>query len=376
MKPDDPPLPPQIEASGEDGKITVAFTPSRYQRIRPEQYVLRSRPALPGRSTAPAEGPYGFEFSGLPCGKVYAFQVGVVYTDPRTHRKRTRWSQPDSTPACAVPGAPEGLTAQSGDGFITVSFNEGAQTDGVKDYVLTDDTGNPVAGVEPAAPGRGNGTFRVDKGLSCDREYTYRVAARPKSPTAQRALSTENVTKRPCNPPAAPVSGLTADGVNKGANLNWNAARGRGITYVVEWPGGSAPTAATSYGIADALTNNTTHRITVTPRNGAGTGPAAAVTANLAYVRSSHQNKANNQTNTIIRPGPRKEGQVGSIRQGEYRSLTLICQVYGQSVTEDETKETSNVWNRIEWNGGVGYLSVTLMEGPRAPGGKTFECAD
>ncbi|GAA1558053.1 hypothetical protein GCM10009678_46290 [Actinomadura kijaniata] len=375
MKPNDPPLPPQIEASGEGGKITVAFTPSQYQRIRPEQYVLRSRPVLPGQPPVPAEGPYGFQIDGLKCGKIYAFQVGVVYTDPRTHRKRTRWSPVDSTPACAVPGAPEGLSAQSGDGFINVSFNEGAQTEGVKDYVLTDDSGKPVAGVPPVAPGRGSGTFR-NTGLSCDLEYTYRVAARPKSPTAERALSTENVTKRPCNPPAAPVSGLAADGVNKGANLNWNAARGRGITYMVEWPGGGAPTAATSYSIANALANNTTHRITVTPKNGAGTGPAASVTANLAYVRSSHQNKANNQTNTIVRPGPKKEGQAGSIPRGEYRSLTLICQVYGQSVTEEETGETSNVWNRIEWQGRIGYLSVTLMEGPRAPGGKTFECAD
>ncbi|MCG5214185.1 hypothetical protein [Streptosporangium sp. KLBMP 9127] len=45
---------------------------------------------------------------------------------------------------------------------------------------------------------------------------------------------------------------------------------------------------------------------------------------------------------------------------------------------ESESGETSDIWNRIEWNGGVGYLSDTLMATPRGgfPAAPLFQCDD
>ncbi|MEV7969351.1 hypothetical protein AB0O34_25695 [Sphaerisporangium sp. NPDC088356] len=114
-------------------------------------------------------------------------------------------------------------------------------------------------------------------------------------------------------------------------------------------------------------------------KNPAGEGQStASATADLTYPRQAYQNANNDQTDTIIRPGTGKTGEVGRIPKGQYRSITVICQLRGDSVTESESGETSVVWDRIEWNGGVGYLSDTLMKTPRGgfPAAPLFQCDD
>ncbi|WP_424530843.1 hypothetical protein ACOZ38_13635 [Sphaerisporangium viridialbum] len=120
--------------------------------------------------------------------------------------------------------------------------------------------------------------------------------------------------------------------------------------------------------------NNQRYDFVLKAKNAAGEGQSAAsATADLAYPRQAYQNANNNQTDTIIRPG-----EDGRIPKGQYRSITVICQLKGDSVTESEPGETSAVWDRIEWNGGVGYLSDTLMKTPRGgfPAAPLFQCDD
>ncbi|MFG1876721.1 hypothetical protein ACGFIV_17940 [Sphaerisporangium sp. NPDC049003] len=58
---------------------------------------------------------------------------------------------------------------------------------------------------------------------------------------------------------------------------------------------------------------------------------------------------------SVQRVDPGKK--VGRIPKGQYRSVTVIRRLRGDSVTESESGETSDVWDRIEWNGGVGHRS-------------------
>ncbi|MFI0444300.1 hypothetical protein [Actinomadura sp. 6N118] len=371
-KPNDPPGPPTVDATGDNQTVTVDFSPSWRNRIVPTGYVLLNEKNQPwpkvDRPTVP-DSPNGgtFTVSGLECGRPYVFRVAAQYQDPRTKRVRTARPGQDSTSACKEPAAPTGLTASGDNGAITVRFAQGENPAAVKDYVLADDAGNPVQGVGPVGP---SGPFEFKpSGLSCSKEYVFRVAAR--YGTDKMAVSADNVSSFPCKAPGPPPS-FRATGVNHGANLEWGES-GYQAEYVLAGPNSPGQVTGTSAAIT-GLPNNQQHAYTLTARNGAGQSQAVTASADLSYQRQAHRNKANNQTNTLIRPGPSKDGQVGSIPKGEYRSITVICQTSGQSVTEAETGETSSWWNRIEWNGGTAYLSVTLMEGPRQPGGTMFEC--
>ncbi|KAB2345133.1 fibronectin type III domain-containing protein [Actinomadura rudentiformis] len=377
-KPNDPPGPPTVEATGDNQTVTVNFGPSWRNRIVPTGYVLLNEKNQTWPKAAPPKAPDSpnggtFTVSGLECGRPYVFRVAAQYKDPRTQRVRTGRPGQDSTSACKEPAAPKGLVANgNNDGSITVTFQEGDNPAAVKEYILTDSLGNPVQNVQPL--GR-SGPFEFrPKGLDCAQQYSFHVAARyVQNGTPKTAQSENLVSARPCNPPGKP-SNFSASGVNHGANLSWGAASGHDFKYVVEGPNAPGQVAGTSATIGN-LPNNQQHTYTLKAVNGAGESEPLNAVADLSYQRQAHQNKANNQTNTLIRPGPSRSGEIGRIERGRYISITVICQVRGESVTESETGETSSWWNRIEWNGGIGYLSVTLMEGPREPGGTMFECA-
>ncbi|MEU5879113.1 hypothetical protein [Spirillospora sp. NPDC047279] len=380
--PDQPPTAPSgVRATGENGTIKVDFVPSGYNRILPAEYVLTDAQnrAVPGAQPAsvPASGqPYQFTVGNLPCEQTFQFRVHVRYQDPRSKAVRNgSHGLSNRTAACVNPKAPESVQAQANpaSGDITVNFVPGADSGAVTGYVVTNDQGTPYPGTATAGPG---GPYQfVVEGLACQAgDYTFKVAARyTEQGQEKEALSQSFANARPCNEPGA-VTGLSADPVNHGATVRWGGGTGRGVTFEVTSPGGTQNAGTATSANVTGLANNTTHQITVRARNGAGE-TTATTSVNLAYQTSVHRNKANNQTNTIIRPQPRKTGEAGRINQGQYIDITVICQIRGESVTESETGETSVWWNRINWNGGTAYLSVTLMEGPRQPGGTMFECA-
>ncbi|MFG2005297.1 hypothetical protein ACGFNU_39740 [Spirillospora sp. NPDC048911] len=377
-KPNDPPGPPTVDATGDKQTVTVTFRPSWRNRIVPTGYVLLNEKNRPWPNADPpmapdSQGGGRFTVTGLECGRPYVFRVAAKYKDPKSGQPRTARPGQDSTSACKEPAAPKNLQARgNNDGSVTVTFQQGDNPAAVREYVLADEASRPVQNVQPV---KRSGPFEFrPTGLDCSLQYKFRVIARyVQNGGSGSAPSEELVEARPCDAPTKPTS-FTASGVNHGASLSWSAASGHDFKYVVEGPNAPGPVNGTSTTITN-LVNNQQHTYTLKAVNGAGdSGPITAV-ADLSYQRRAYQNKANNQTNTLIRSQPKKDGQIGSIPKGEYRSLTVICQIRGESVTESETGETSAWWNRIEWNGGIGYLSVTLMEGPREPGGAMFECA-
>ncbi|PZG42612.1 hypothetical protein C1I98_19610 [Spongiactinospora gelatinilytica] len=103
-----------------------------------------------------------------------------------------------------------------------------------------------------------------------------------------------------------------------------------------------------------------------------------AWSVDLAYPTQSYKNANNGTTDSLIQCGPQGGCEVGKIPKGEYRSLTVICQTKGKTITDNEQGGTSDVWNRIEWNGGVAYISDTLMATPKGglPAAPLFQCED
>jgi hypothetical protein len=181
--------------------------------------------------------------------------------------------------------------------------------------------------------------------------------------------------------PGAPT-GFTAKAINHGAQLTWNAPAnaGEGTTYKLE--GGAARTGitGTSYTVT-GLTNNQKYEFTLKAVNAAGAGQnAATASVSLVYPHQQYKNASNNDTRTLIRPTPAANGDtnVGKIPQGQYITLTVICQVKGTKYTDPSTGNSSDVWDKIESQYGNGYLNDTLVATPKGsfPAGGLFECDD
>ncbi|WP_067457686.1 fibronectin type III domain-containing protein [Actinomadura macra] len=344
-----------------DGSTALAFDPDgAVKRIK------KYEDKIPGSARRPIPAPNpgggnGNRANGGGRGPGGSTGAGPPWTPPA----------PPKPPGDGTPSEPQVVRVDplSGGARVTFAPSAGGRPEG---YVLK---GAEEFQVRPRRVPAGASPSFTLAGGSCDKSYQFTVAVQYEAPNGRRAEkeSRPSMPVRPCVAPGQPT-GFAAAGEDHGARLTWSAAPGTSVVYRVTGtnaPGEVTGTSATVSG----LTNDASYPYTLVAKNGAGESTAVTAIANLAYRRAGYRNKANNQTNTIIRPGPAKTGEVGRISQGTYQTLTLICQVRGENVREAETGETSVWWNRIEWNGGVGYLSVTLMEGPRSPGGSTFECA-
>ncbi|MFI9558080.1 fibronectin type III domain-containing protein [Nonomuraea endophytica] len=280
---------------------------------------------------------------------------------------------PTPTPTPSPPTKPGSVSAKSGPGKIDITFSP--STGGKPDRYTVQVNGGDGR-VSPQSVDA-NGPFQFEfSGGDCSKEYTFTVVAHWKGGEVPSAPS---AGVKPCVAPGAP-SNFAAKAKNRGADLSWSAPSnaGEGTTYELSGAKSDSSISGTSFS-ADGLENNKKYEFKLKAKNAAGESQeVASATADLAYPRQAYRNTNNNQVDTLVRPGPSKSGEAGRIAKGQYISITVICQVKGASVTEDETKETSDVWNRIEWNGGVAYLSVTLMDSPRGafPAAPLFECTD
>ncbi|MBO2453763.1 fibronectin type III domain-containing protein [Actinomadura barringtoniae] len=365
-KPNDPPTEPtDVRATGDQGTVTITFGQSSYNRIQPKSYVLatgQGQPvpnAQPGPEIAQGSGEYKFTVAGLACGRNYTFRVAVKFQDPKSRQIRTGRYGQDTTPACEVPQAPQAQSATGNNGTITVTFAPGTDTSSVKDYILTDTGGAQIPGTSPVTP-TAQPRF-VLRNVPCDKSYEYKVAARytDKGQAAQ-ALSSNSVSTFSCQA-TGPASGLTADPVNHGANLKWTKAAGYDVTYTVSWPSGSKTTTDTSFSVT-GLSNGSTHQLTVTAKNGAGTANGTSVSVNLdpaphAQTLNGHHN---DNTNTWLHTSPSTDTSTrdGQFPQGFTGAVSVICQQTGPSITDTNNSSlVSNVWDKISYGGRDRWVS-------------------
>ncbi|PZG02236.1 fibronectin type III domain-containing protein [Nonomuraea aridisoli] len=253
---------------------------------------------------------------------------------------------------------------------MTFSPSTGGQ---VERYTLR--TSGPGKSVPESVAADGPFQFEFGGG-DCAREYTFVVVAHWAGGEVE---SEPSAGAKPCVAPGSPT-GFTAKARNRGADLSWSAPENAadGTTYELTGAVTRSGVQGTSLTV-DGLKNDQKHTFTLKAKNAAGESPdVATTTVDLAYPRKVYKNAHNDQTNTRINSCPTGNCQIGTIPKGEYRDLTVICQVKGMSVTETQSGETSVVWDRIEWNGGVAYISDTLMTTPRGgfPAPPLFECTD
>ncbi|MFC4909789.1 fibronectin type III domain-containing protein [Actinomadura gamaensis] len=283
-----------------------------------------------------------------------------------------RPSQSPSPPPGA-PSAPYNLEVSSTDGGIRVRFH--ASTGGKPiAYTLKGTAGFRVT---PARIPANSTRFEFTAtGGDCAREYAFQVAViyKDKDGNPAELRSEPSKTAHPCLAPGKPGDFVGKPGNHTG-RFTWTEARGA-TGYRLSSSASDNDVTGSSYTVT-GLPNNQQYEFTLTAFNGAGSSQGSIKTKlDLTYPNPAFQNKANDQTNTIVRPGAANSGEVGKILKGQYISITVICMVNGGPRREDQTGETSTWWDRIKWNGGVGYLSVTSMQGPRQPDDTVYECSD
>ncbi|MCP2354534.1 hypothetical protein HD597_001554 [Nonomuraea thailandensis] len=290
-----------------------------------------------------------------------------------TRTRETPSRSPSATPSASAPSAPGAVTARSGPGKVTVTFS--ASTGGeVERYTLRTSGGGRSTPQSVDA----DGPFQFEfTGGDCANEYTFTVVAHWPGGEVE---SEPSAGVRPCVAPGSPTA-FAAKAKNRGAELTWTVPEGADDATTYELTG-----AATGSGIkgtsftATGLANNQKHTFKLKARNAAGESPdVATAEVDLAYPRQQYKNASNDDTNTLIRPGPSTGGTAaGTIPKGQYITLTVICQVKGASYTDSSTGRTSDVWNRIESQYGNGYLNDTLVATPDGgfPEGPLFECTD
>ncbi|MFC5829311.1 fibronectin type III domain-containing protein [Nonomuraea insulae] len=292
---------------------------------------------------------------------------------PTPTREPTRTPTRTAPPARSAPSAPGAVAARSGPGKVTVTFSP---SDGGKVERYTLQTSGEGRSVPQAVDA--NGPFQFEfTGGDCAEEYTFVVVAHWSGGEVE---SEPSAGAKPCVAPGSP-GGFTAKARNRGAELTWTAPEGADDATTYELTG-----AATNNGIkgtsftVDGLKNNQKHTFELKARNAAGESPDVATTeVDLAYPRQQYKNASNNDTNTIIRPGPSTSGEGNKIPQGQYITLTVICQVKGTAYTDKSTGKSSDIWNRIESQYGNGYLNDTLVATPDGggfPEAPLFECTD
>ncbi|TYB68859.1 hypothetical protein FXF51_10155 [Nonomuraea sp. PA05] len=279
---------------------------------------------------------------------------------------------PSPTPSATAPSAPGAVTARSGPGRVTVTFSPSNGGE-VERYTLR--TSGDGRSTPQSADADGPFQFEFTGG-DCANEYTFTVVAHWPGGEVE---SEPSAGVRPCVAPGSPT-GFAAKARNRGAELTWTAPEGADDATTYELTGAVTSSAikGTSFTV-DGLKNNQKHTFKLKARNAAGESPdVATAEADLAYPRQQYQNASNNDTNTLIRPGPSASGEAGRIPQGQYITLTVICQVKGTSYTDSSTGKSSDVWNRIESQYGNGYLNDTLVATPDGgfPEGPLFECTD
>jgi hypothetical protein len=167
-----PGVPSDVLATAGDGQATVSFVPP-VDGGPVESYVVRatnvSNPSAPVLSVSGAGSP--IVVSGLTNGDGYTFTVTAVNV---AGEGEVSSSSALVTPQLALPGAPTGVVAVSGDGRATVSFVPPVDGGAVASYVVrASNVSNPAA---PVVSVTGTGSPIVVSGLTNGMSYVFTVA--------------------------------------------------------------------------------------------------------------------------------------------------------------------------------------------------------
>ena len=240
--------------------------------------------SIPGGFVCDTTGAKDCTVTGLVNGTPYSFTVTAT-----TASAKGAPSVPSNavTPTAPVPGAPQGVSAQSGNGQVKVSWSAPTVSGGstIMGYSVTSSPGGFTCTTTGA-------TSCTVSGLVNDTPHTFTVTATTSTGTS--APSTPSNTVTPSAPvPGAPV-GVSAKAGNGQAKVSWSAPKstnGSRITgyTVTSSPGGfiCTTTGAKSCTVT-GLVNDTAHTFTVTATTATGSSdpsvPSNSVTPTAPIV--------------------------------------------------------------------------------------------
>ena len=240
--------------------------------------------STPGGFVCTTTGAKDCTVSGLVNGTLYSFTVLAT-----TASAKGAPSVPSNTvtPTAPVPGAPQGVSAQSGNGQVKVSWSAPTVSSGstIIGYSVTSTPGGFTCTTTGA-------TSCTVSGLVNDTPHTFTVTATTSTGTSAPSAPSNTVT--PSAPvPSAPV-GVSAKAGNGQAKVSWSAPTSTGGSRITGYtvtsnPGGfiCTTTGAKSCTVT-GLVNDTPHTFTVTATTATGSSgpsvPSNSVTPSVPVV--------------------------------------------------------------------------------------------
>ncbi len=262
-----PGVPTGLTANAGNGQVSLAWSaPGSSGGSTIDYYIVYQ-----GGTDVAHPATNSMTITGLTNGQSYSFRVAAH----NSNGTGTPCSPVPATPF-TVPGTPNGLSATSQDGQVSLSWSAPSSNGATIDYYIIYQNGTDIAHTTSAS--------KIVTGLVNGISYSFRVAAHN---AAGSGLQTSVVTATP-NPvltvPNQPT-GLSAVSGNAQVSLSWTAPTNNGgatIDYYIIYRNGTdvQHTAGTSVTIT-GLTNGLTFSFKVAAHNSVGTGnQSTGVTAN------------------------------------------------------------------------------------------------
>jgi serine/threonine-protein kinase PknK len=230
-----------------------------------------------------------------------------------------------------------------------------------------------VAGRLSESPTASSGlpTARRPRAISPSRPVRSHQAAQVGQPPSAPGPAATISSPAPSPIPRAPRN-FTASAVQHGATLRWSAPAGIGrtpVTYRLSWSGQSESVNGTSAAVS-GLINGQSYTFTLRASSAAGSGPAVAATTSLAYDRQQYQAFDDESGQVAVQPAPTASNNpIGYIPAGSNQPLTVICQVASQTYSDPfQTWKTTDIWDRIAWNGSTAYVLDLYIATPNSAG--------
>jgi hypothetical protein len=240
--------------------------------------------SIPGGFVCTTTGAKDCTVTGLVNGTPFSFTVAAI-----TATGQGAPSIPSNTvtPTAPVPGAPQGVSAQSGNGQVKVSWSAPTMSSGttITGYTVSSSPGGFTCTTTGA-------TSCTVSGLVNDTPHTFTVTATTSTGTGPPSAPSNTVT--PTAPvPGAPV-GVSAKAGNGQAKVSWSAPTSTGGSRITGYTVTSSPggfictTTGAKSCTVNGLVNDTPHTFTVTATTATGSSepsvPSNSVTPSVPIV--------------------------------------------------------------------------------------------
>ncbi|SDZ21994.1 Fibronectin type III domain-containing protein [Micromonospora pattaloongensis] len=344
-----------------DGTVVVKWPAANGQGRKIRKYAVTATSA--GASAPVGESPKTqlvIPTGELEYGTQYAFSV-IAVNEKGAGSKASPIS--NSVVPFTLPDAPQGLEA------TTVAGERGTI---LVSWAPAQDNGRPITKYVVEANGRrsevSDGTRTKLTGFGDGESVTVKVQAVNEAGAGQAATDTAQTVARP----QVTITGSSSDETSVTVNFTVNDGGGQAQCRATV-PGATAASGSCSRLTVGGLKPSSSYTVTVTASNAAGEATAKTTRSTVAvYGRAVCNNNTsssdpaqhtwcdNPNNGREIRSGTSEQaGRLG--RAGQNDRLEAICKVTGSNISHyvynKGKADPTNIWIRVPWGGGTGYIS-------------------